>query len=77
MAKYQRLSDKLLEMKFTPDQVVGAPICRWKYLGIIVDIMSLDENILGFSNKYYKEGFKFKENYQLPNRKEIQILPIG
>jgi predicted nucleotidyltransferase len=77
MAKYQRLSEKLLKMKFTQDQTVGAPICRWKYLGIIIDIMPLDENILGFSNKYYKEGFKFKEFFHLPDGQEIQILPIG
>jgi hypothetical protein len=47
-AKYSVLSEKLLALKFTPDQSKNAPICRWKYLGIIVDIMPLEEKVLGF-----------------------------
>ena len=77
VAKYQRLSEKLIQLKFTPDQSIGAPICRWKYLGALIDIMPLDESILGFSNEYYKEGFEFREVYQLPDGLRIQILPVG
>lgn len=73
--KYQLLSEKLLKMKFIPDQSKGAPICRWKYLGTTIDIMPLDENILGFSNQFYKNGFKKRELFMLPDGNEIYIFP--
>jgi predicted nucleotidyltransferase len=76
-AKYSAFSEKLLALKFSPDQSKNAPICRWKYLGIIVDIMPLDEKVLGFSNKYYKSGFKHKEVLKLPNGQTIFILPLA
>ena len=76
-AKYSAFSEKLLALKFSPDQSKNAPICRWKYLGIIVDIMPLDEKVLGFSNKYYKSGFKHKEVLKLTNGQTIFILPLA
>ncbi len=76
-AKYSALSEKLLGLKFSPDLSKNAPICRWKYLGIIVDIMPLDEKVLGFSNKYYKSGFKHKEELKLPDGTVIFILPLA
>ena len=75
--KYMLLSEQLLKLKFSPDQSANAPICRWNYLGIVVDIMPLEENIIGFSNKYYKEGFKHKEKLILPDGQEIFTLPLG
>jgi hypothetical protein len=76
-AKYSALSEKLLGLKFSPDRSKNASICRWKYLGIIVDIMPLDEKVLGFSNKYYRSGFKHKEKLKLPNGTVIFILPLA
>lgn len=77
MSKYQILSEKLLQMKFTPDQSKGAPMCRWKFGDIIVDIMPLDEKILGFSNKFYKEGLDNRLTYILPMGEEVYILPLS
>lgn len=74
--EYQKLSEKLLKMKFSPDQSIGAPLCRWKYLGMTIDIMSIDEKILGFSNKFYKIGLKRKTTYNLPDGQMINILPL-
>src|SRR5438874_464983 len=34
------------------------PICRWTYSGIKADIMPSDTSVLGFSNRWYKEGIK-------------------
>lgn len=76
-AKYSALSEKLLALKFSPDLSKDAPVCRWKYLGIIVDIMPLEEKVLGFSNKFYKSGFKQKEELKLPDGQTIFILPLA
>lgn len=46
-------------------------ICRHMINGIIVDVMPTEESILGFSNKWYKEGFEnsmtrlVEENYPI------------
>lgn len=71
---YRKLEKDLLSKKFVHDTDKGAPICRWKYLGVKVDIMPTDSSILGFSNKWYEEGIEYKENYKLPSGKEIYIL---
>jgi hypothetical protein len=35
----------------------GAPICRWIYQDIKVDVMPTDENVLGFNNQWYPGVF--------------------
>lgn len=74
--EYSKLSEKLLKLRFMPDTTKDAPLCRWKYLGVTVDIMPMDEKVLGFSNTYYKEAFKIQNKVLLPNGEEIRILPI-
>lgn len=76
-ANYSKVSEKLLSLRFTPDASIGAPICRWKYLGITIDIMPLDEKILGFSNRFYREGFKRRDRITLPSGQVIYILPVA
>ncbi len=76
-AQYSALSEKLIALKFSPDTSKNAPICRWKYLAITVDVMPLDEKVLGFSNNFYKIGFKHKEELDLPSGQKIFILPYA
>lgn len=45
-SEHVRLSERLLEINFTPDTSPDAPICRYQYLKIKVDIMPTDENIM-------------------------------
>lgn len=33
------------------DTTPGAPLCRWRRDELIVDVMPLDEHVLGFSNR--------------------------
>lgn len=68
--------EKLRQHHFTNDIRPSAPICRWVYKDVVVDIMPDDEDILGFSNRWYRPGFKNKEPYQLPSGKTIYILPV-
>ena len=53
--EFYRLENQLREAGF--EQVIeeDAPICRWRINNIKVDIMPCDQNILGFSNKWYNE----------------------
>lgn len=58
--KYNELENLLRKKKFVNDTSKGAPICRWIYNDILVDIMPIDEKILGFSNIWYESGIKNK-----------------
>lgn len=53
-----------------------APICRWVYNDILVDVMPTDEKILGFSNPWYKDGLSNLLQATLPKDTEISILSL-
>lgn len=48
--------EKLREKGFKNDVSEEAPICRWVYKGLKVDVMIPDGEVFGFTNKWYKEG---------------------
>ena len=56
---YYRLAESLRFLGFIEDTSEGAPICRWLVDGIAVDIMPTDEEILGFSNQWYRQALQF------------------
>ena len=53
-AEYAKFGDRLRALGFTEDSGEGAPMCRWIHRGTILDVMPLDEKILGFSNRWYR-----------------------
>ena len=73
--EYLKLEDKLRVKGFANDTSMGAPICRWIYKNIKVDVMPMDEKILGFSNRWYLEGIENKIGKALPDGIEIFIFP--
>jgi len=72
--KYYQLEDQLRKKAFANDMSAGAPICRWIYKNIKVDIMPIDEKILGFSNIWYVEGIRNKIVKTLPDGDEIFVF---
>jgi hypothetical protein len=52
-AKYAVLSERLRSLGLTEDTTPDAPLCRWRRDDLIVDVMPVDEQILGFSNRWY------------------------
>jgi hypothetical protein len=52
----------------------GAPICRWEYKSVKVDIMPINKAILGFGNEWYVYGMKRKVQVTLPGGRNIHIL---
>lgn len=73
--KFELLESELRKRGFVNDLTSGV-ICRWIYKGETVDIMPCDEKILGFSNKWYLEGFRNKISYPITPELNIQILPV-
>ena len=51
-----------------------APICRWRYRDIEVDLMPTDPGILGFSNRWYPLVATTAEAVTLPSGVVIQLI---
>ena len=45
--------------------VESAPLCRWVNAGTILDVMPLDERILGFSNRWYHAAMEAATTHRL------------
>ncbi|MFI3262740.1 MAG: hypothetical protein R3Y26_07510 [Rikenellaceae bacterium] len=72
--KYYELEERLRAKKFNNDTSYGAPVCRWRYEGIVIDVMPIDDDILGFSNQWYKGGVEYKRQAILPDGTNIYIF---
>lgn len=50
-------ADSLLEKSgFRHDTRDGAPICRWVYNGITVDVLPISEDVLGWKSRWFEEA---------------------
>jgi predicted nucleotidyltransferase len=72
---YYKLEEKLRGYGFRNDTTPGAPICRWLYNGIPVDIMPTDADILGFGNPWYEAGFEQRIAIALPGGLIVHLFP--
>ncbi len=65
---YHDLQMRLMALGFAPDQRLNAPICRMRTSDdLVLDVMPLNENVLGFSNRWYA--------LTLDTATEIQLEP--
>jgi hypothetical protein len=73
-AEYAAFGDRLRALGFSEDASEGAPLCRWICQGTILDIMPLDERILGFSNRWYGAAMAAAVRRRLTDDLEIRIV---
>ena len=73
---YNKFCELLQRKHFYHDTTSGAPICRWTFEGEIVDIMSDDENAIGFTNRWYKPGLRNKIVYKITNSLSINLMSV-
>jgi len=71
---HAKLENELRLKEFINDTSKGAPICRWVYKGIKVDVMPTDSKVPGFSNKWYAEGIENRIQKTLPDGQKIYIF---
>lgn len=72
-AEYAKVQEKLASLHFNLD-AESRVICRYKYQGLTVDIMPTEETVLGFKNRWYKEGFANIIRYPVDERTEVNIF---
>ena len=58
--EYYSLAKRLREIGLQECTEQDAPLCRWVYQDLLVDVMPCDKEVLGFSNSWYKEGITNK-----------------
>jgi hypothetical protein len=72
--EYYTFEEELRRHGFSHVVEPGAPLCRWQYENVKVDIMPDDPGILGFSNMWYKVGIDSSIKTSLPSGGEISIF---
>jgi len=73
--QFTQLEENLRARGFKNDTSEGAPICRWIFNDIKVDVMPTDSNVLGFSNRWYEEGIEIKIQKTLSDGTEVFVFP--
>jgi hypothetical protein len=72
--EYRKVEEQLTELGLTVDP--EGPICRWKTRsGTKVDVMPVDESVLGFGSRWYLAAISQAVPYQLSNDLSILIPP--
>lgn len=74
--EFNKFEETLRQRGFKNDVSEGAPICRWIYSDIKVDVMPINSSVLGFGNIWYKAGFNKREARLLSNGTEIFVFPL-
>ena len=73
-AQYAAFGDRLCRLGFSEDTREGAPVCRWVRGAMILDVMPLDEKILGFSNRWYRAALGASVTKKLRDDLEIRMV---
>lgn len=53
LAGYHALEKEFARLGFKRDMAQDAPICRWRFNNLEVDLMPMDSGVLGFANRWY------------------------
>ena len=58
LARYHALADELMQRGFKQTMADNTPPFRWFWQRMQLDLVPLDEKVLGFANRWYRAGFK-------------------
>jgi predicted nucleotidyltransferase len=72
--EYTTFGERLHKLGFTEDASEDAPICRWQHGQIKLDLMPLDEKILGFSNRWYKAAMDTANECEIERDIRIRVV---
>lgn len=73
-ATYDAFTRRLMAVGLTNEQGANASICRWRAEGVVLDVMPLDEAVLGFSNRWYHSAFESPIRFDLANGRSIKLI---
>ena len=71
---YHEMGEALRAQGFREDTRPGAPLCRWRgHGGLTLDVMPINEEILGFTNRWYRSVLETAMPYGLSQELVIRI----
>jgi len=71
---YHQLEREFGRLGFQRDMAADAPICRWRYQRLEVDLMPTDPSVLGFANRWYPLAVAQAEPVTLPSGTVIRLI---
>jgi predicted nucleotidyltransferase len=71
---YHVLAQRLMEQGFKQTMADNTPPFRWYWSGMQLDLVPLDEKVLGFANRWYKPGFEAASMATLPSGLQLRHL---
>jgi predicted nucleotidyltransferase len=74
LAAYHALEKRFASRGFARDVSPDAPICRWRLGEVEVDLMTTDECVLGFSNRWYPLAIASASRVLLPSGRQIRLI---
>lgn len=72
--EYDSFGRRLAQRGFERGNREGDPICRWRRGEVVLDIMPLDEKVLGFSSRWYESAIGLALTRKLPSGATIQHI---
>jgi hypothetical protein len=70
---YYKFTKRLKDLRFSEDTETGIT-CRWRKKDLCLDVMPLDEAVLGFTNSWYSHAFKTAIAVELPGGKTLRHI---
>ncbi len=72
--QYNKLEEAVRAKGFRNDKSEGAPLCRWIFNDIKLDLMPSDTSALGFTNEWYDGGIRNAIQQTIEDGPTIRIL---
>ncbi len=69
---YYRIEERLRDAGYS--QPGDGPMCRWNIAGTIVDLMPVDMEVLGFSNRWYRAMMEYAIPVQISLGRSVRIV---
>jgi hypothetical protein len=73
-ADYATFSERLRALGFREDTSKNAPLCRWLIDNMILDVMPIEERILGFTNRWYQAAMDAAQEIELESGLRIRVV---
>jgi hypothetical protein len=75
-AEYAALSERLRELGLIDDKSEGAPLCRWRHGAFIIDVMPVEKEVLGFSNRWYPAAIDSAQTLSVADSQIRVVTPV-
>jgi|SRR5579859_6234726 len=74
--EYHGIEEELRKLGFKHPMGEKAPVCRWRFQGIQVDVMPTEGRVLGFNNRWYAEGVARAQIATLADDQEVSVFTV-